>query len=221
MTPRRIQAYLKGRYDWNKAHRRGLRAGVDVLPASRRPGPQHAVVPVLESLNTYNVLGGDDIQAPGNTRSAGQPGGGARVGDRSRPRPKPMRRWGYVLLFNDGADEEAAREMRKAIELNPSLHVMAHQLVRRNLLAERTLRRDRGVAASCWWNCVSLSMIIDDHDINALFLLGRDADARSQIDKTLELDIDDLLGILAGSAIFTSTRDAPRKRSRPWTRKPS
>ncbi len=178
------QAYLKGRYYWNKRTAEGFKLALTHFQQAVDLDPNYAVV-YSGIADTYNVLGYYNIQAPRDTYPRAK-AAAARALEIDPGLAEAHASLGYALLFYDRAYEEAAREMRKAIELNPS-YATAHQWYGWYLLVngrfDETVESLRRAV-----DLDPLSMIINDHYGYALFLAGRYADARSQIDKTLELD---------------------------------
>lgn len=178
------QAYLKGRFYWNKRTGDGFKLALTHFQEAVDLDPNYALV-YSGIADTYNVLGYYNIQAPRDTYPRAK-AAAARALEIDAGLAEAHASLGYALLFYDRAYEEAARELRRSIELNPS-YATAHQWYGWYLLVNG--RFDETVESlSRAVEMDPLSLIINDHYGYALFLAGRYGDARAQLEKTIELD---------------------------------
>jgi TolB-like protein/Tfp pilus assembly protein PilF len=178
------QAYLKGRFYWNKRTADGFRSAVTHFQDAIELDPNYALA-YAGLADTYNVFGYYNIQAPADSYPRAK-AAAARALDIDDKLAEAHASLGYATLFYDRRYEDAARALERAIELKPS-YATAHQWYGWYLLV-----RDRFDATlAALEHAVELdplSLIINDHYAYALFLAGRCGDARVQIERTLELD---------------------------------
>ncbi len=178
------QAYLRGRFYWNKRTAAGFKLANTHFQEAIELDPNYALA-YSGLADTFNVLGYYNIQAPRDTYPRAK-AAAARALALDDELAEAHASLGYALLFFDRRYEDAARSLERAIELKPS-YASAHQwygwylLVRERF--DETLTSIRKAV-----ELDPLSLIINDHYAYALFLAGRYAEAHAQIEKTLELD---------------------------------
>lgn len=178
------QAYLRGRYYWNKRTAEGFKLATTHFQQAIDIDPNYALA-YSGLADTFNVLGYYNIQAPRDTYPRAK-AAAARALDLDEHLAEAHASLGYALLFYDRQYEDAASAFERAIELKPS-YASAHQWYGWYLLVRErfddTLASIRKAV-----ELDPLSLIINDHYAYALFLAGRYPEAREQIQKTLDLD---------------------------------
>lgn len=178
------QAYLKGRYYWNKRTADGIRTSLEHFHEAIDLDPNYALA-YSGMADAYNVLGYYNVQAPSQAYPRAK-AAAARALEIDEGLAEAHASMGYALLFYDRCYDDAARALERAIELKPS-YATAHQwlgwyLLVRDRFDDTLASLQRAVELD------PLSLIINDHYSYALFLAGRYADAHRQIERTLELD---------------------------------
>jgi TolB-like protein/Tfp pilus assembly protein PilF len=178
------QAYLKGRYYWNKRTADGIRTSVTHFNDAIELDPNYALA-YSGLADAYNVLGYYNVKAPRDAypRAKAAVARALEIDDELAEAHASL---GYALLFFDRCYEDAARALKRAMELKPG-YATAHQwygwyLLVRDRFDDTVASLERAVELD------PLSLIINDHYSYALFLAGRYTDSLKQIERTLELD---------------------------------
>jgi TolB-like protein/Tfp pilus assembly protein PilF len=174
-TPEAYQAYLKGRYYWNRRTQDSFRKGVEAFRHAIEADPEYA--PAYAGLaDSYNFLG----FVPEAKKAAG------RALELDATLAEAHAALGNAALFYDFQRTEAEREFRRAIDLSPS-YATAHQWLAYDLAAAgrfdqaiAEIRRARDL------DPLSLSIATDVGDI--LYYARRYDEALRECRKAIEMD---------------------------------
>lgn len=178
------QAYLRGRYHWNKRTVEGLRQALVHFEEAIELDPNYALA-YTGLADTFNILGYYNTQRPHDAYPRGK-AAAARALSLDESLSEAHASMGYVQVFYDRDWPGAAKSFRRAIELNPK-YATAHQwyawylfVMERFDDALASMRRAQELDP--------LSLIINDHLGYALLLAGKPNEALAQLIKTRELD---------------------------------
>ncbi len=178
------QDYLRGRFHWNKRTATGIQQAAGYFHAAIDQDPNYAVAHAGLA-DTYNALGYYNIRPPRDSypQAIAAAESALRLDDTLAEAHASI---GFARLFYDRDWEAAERELKRAIELK-SAYATAHQWYAWYLLIME--RFDAAVTAMRRAQELDpLSLVINDHLGYCLFLSGREADARAQLARTIELD---------------------------------
>ncbi|MGE5732638.1 MAG: protein kinase domain-containing protein, partial [Gemmatimonas sp.] len=178
------QAYLRGRYHWNKRTVEGLRQALVHFEEAIELDPNYALA-YTGLADTFNILGYYNTQRPHDAYPRGK-AAAARALSLDESLSEAHASMGYAQVFYDRDWPGAAKSFRRAIELNPK-YATAHQwyawylfVMERFDDALASMRRAQELDP--------LSLIINDHLGYALLLAGKPEEALAQLIKTRELD---------------------------------
>jgi serine/threonine-protein kinase len=178
------QAYLKGRYHWNKRTIEPLRTANRYFQEAIAEDPGYAIA-YSGLADTYNVLGYYNAERPHDAFPRGR-AAASRALEIDPSLAEAHASMGFVRLFYDRDWTEAGREFEQAIALSPG-YATAHQWQAWYLFIVG--RFDDAVAAfQRALELDPLSLIINDHYAYGLALACRWDEAIEQCRKTAELN---------------------------------
>ena len=178
------QAYLRGRFHWNKRTVEGLRQAIAHFEEAIELDPNYALA-YTGLADTFNILGYYNTQRPRDAYPRGK-AAASRALALDESLAEAHASMGYVQVFYDLDWPGAAKSFRRAVELNPK-YATAHQWYGWYLFVME--RFDEALAAMRRAQELDpLSLIINDHLGYALLLAGKPDDALAQLIKTRDLD---------------------------------
>lgn len=118
------EAYLKGRYFWNKRTRDGFRKAVEYFKQAIEIDPTYARA-YAGLGDAYGYLGGDDPAAQAESAAKAK-AGARRALELDETLGEAHASLGLYAMNNDWDWAEAEKEFKRAIELNPN-YATAHQ----------------------------------------------------------------------------------------------
>ena len=185
VSPEVYEAYLKGKYEWNKRTPSSLQVAVRHFTHAVELDPTYA--PAHAALaDCYNQLGtvmlGTGSPREYRPRAAAEAIKALQIDPFSAEAHAAL---GYVWHY-DLRWADAEREFRRAIELNPSF-ALAH-IWYANLLMSRSRMREAITQAYTARDLDPFSLVINTNVGWVLFYAGRDVDAVAQLRQTLALD---------------------------------
>ncbi len=210
VSPDVYEAYLKGRYEWNKRTPRSLQLAVEHFTHAVDLDPTYA--PAHAALaDCFNLLGtvmlGTGSPREYRPRAAAEAIKALQIDPHSAEAHAAL---GYVWHY-EWRWADAEREFRRAIELNPS-----YSLVRiwyANLLMSRLRMKEALDQVTAARDLDPFSLIVNTNVAWILDGAGRHEDAIAQLRKTLALDStyvqarSRLAGTLASAGRFTEALD--------------
>jgi len=178
------QAYLKGRFYWNRRSLDGLLQATEHFQHAIEIDPQYA--PAHTGLSdTFNLLGYYNNRRPLEVYPRAQ-AAASRALEVDNSSAEAHASLGYTRLFFDRDWPGAEREFLDAIRLKPD-YASAHQWYAWLLMA--TGRHDEMVAAMRRAQALDpLSLIVNAHLGYSLTIVGHLDEARQQLQATLDLD---------------------------------
>ncbi len=178
------QAYLKGRYHWNKRTAEGFQKGIEYFEQAIEKDPVYALA-YAGIADCYSFLGWHDFFPSGDVypkaRAAAE-----KALEIDESLSEAHTSLAFVKYLYDWDWPGAEREFRRAIELNPS-YATAHQWYAQYLSSRQ--RQDDAIAEvkrAQELDPISLSII---HSLGLILYQGRQYDqAIEQFQKILEMD---------------------------------
>jgi TolB-like protein/Tfp pilus assembly protein PilF len=124
VDPEAYDLYLQGRYHWNKRTAEELRKAVEYFERAIARDPAYAAAHAGLA-DAYIVLAdyGYELQEPALAKARAE---ATRSFSLDPNLAEAHASLGYILLFHDWDDEGAERELRRAVELNPSYATAHH-----------------------------------------------------------------------------------------------
>ncbi|MEZ5425325.1 MAG: protein kinase [Pyrinomonadaceae bacterium] len=179
------QAYLKGRYYWNKRTGKDLQKSVEYLKAAVAQDPDFALA-YAGLADSYVLLSGYGVSSPEESfpkaKEAAQ-----KALELDESLAEAHTALGYVLFNYDWDFEASNKEMLRAIELNPNYPTAHHWYGNANLLA--TGQFEEAVAEEKIALELDPLSIIINADLGTTLLFSRRTDeAIEQLNKTIDLD---------------------------------
>jgi serine/threonine-protein kinase len=176
--------YLKGRYFWNKRTEKALRKGIEYFSEAIKLDPEYAVA-YTGLADSYNLLSAYSIASPGESI----PEAKAAATKALKIDPdlaEGHECLGHVDMLYDWNWQNAEKEFKRAIELNPN-YATAHQ--RHGILLTAMGRMDEAlVEIKRAQELDPLSLIINT-DVGLFFFLQRQYDEAAELcGKPLEMD---------------------------------
>ncbi|HJU54765.1 MAG TPA: tetratricopeptide repeat protein, partial [Pyrinomonadaceae bacterium] len=180
------EAYLKGRYFWNKRTRDGFRKAVEYFKQALEIDPTYARA-YAGLGDAYGYLGGDDAAA--QAESAAQAKAGARRAlELDETLGEAHASLGLYAMNNDWDWAGAEKEFKRAIELNPN-YATAHQWYGEFLAYMG--RFDEAIAEiERAHDLDPLSLIISTDVAKVYYIARRHDEAITQYKRTLDVDPD-------------------------------
>jgi serine/threonine-protein kinase len=200
------EAYLKGRFYWNRRTWDGLKRGIEYFNQAIAKDPLYALA-YVGLADCYNLLGYYNERPPHDAFPLAKAAAAkALLLDDSIAEAHAS--LGYATLFYDWKWKEADREFRRAIELNPS-YPSAHQWHGWYFFAIG--RVDDAVAAMRHAHALDpLSPIISDHLGISFMTAGMFDEAMRHFLQTLELDPSFVLTHLALGSLYTAKKETAK-----------
>ena len=184
VNPQAYEAYLKGRYSWNKRTEEGLKKGIEFFHQAIEKDPTYALA-YTGLADSYNILGQWGGLAPRESFPLAK-AAALKALEMGEGLAEAHCSLAYVSLFYDWDLEKAAREFRRAIDLNPN-YAIAHCWYGDCLAAmarpEEALREFRRAQ-----DYDPLSLVINAAGAWALYLGHRYDEAIEHLLKANELD---------------------------------
>jgi serine/threonine-protein kinase len=178
------QAYLRGRYHWNKRTVEGLRQALSHFQRAIDLDPNYALA-YTGLADSFNILGYYNNVPPRDAYPKGK-AAAARALTIDETLAEAHASLGYVSVFYDWDWPEAERNFLRALELSPK-YATTHHWYAWYLFAMQ--RFDEALAEMRRAQELDpLSLIINDHLGYALLLAGRREEALEQLQKTRDLD---------------------------------
>lgn len=179
------QLYLKGRYFWNKRTEEGVQKGIEYLQQAIESDPGYALA-YAGLADCYIVLGAPLNALPPGEAFLEAKAAATKALEIDDTLAEAHATLGVVKQRFDWDPEGAAKEFRRAIELNPG-YATAHQWYAINF--EIMGRHDEAIAeAQRAYELDPLSLIINARLGHSYYFARRYDQAIEQYRKTLELD---------------------------------
>jgi len=124
LDPRAYEAYLKGRYAWNRRTEDGIRKGIEFFERAIEIDPTYAQA-YAGLADSYNILG-DNNWVPPDLSFARAKAAAERALELDPNSAEAYTSLGYIADSNDWDWQKARRLYKKAIELGPD-YATAHQ----------------------------------------------------------------------------------------------
>ena len=183
-NPEAYQAYLKGRYYWNKRTEAGLKKGIEYFQQAIDLDPTYALA-YTGLADSYHLL---PFSSRTTTREAGPKAkaAAARAIELDPNLAEAHASLADIMEFYDWDFSGAEREFQRAIELNPN-YATAHQWYA-ELLDNSGRKEDAKREILRAQQLDPLSLIIS-YEVGGIFLDSREyGQAIEQLKKTLEID---------------------------------
>jgi TolB-like protein/Tfp pilus assembly protein PilF len=187
VDPEAYEEYLKGRYHWNRRTRDSLQLAIQHYNRATQIDPTYApayaaIADCYNQLGTVLLAGGSPLEY--RPRAAGQAIKALQIDPESAEAHAAL---GYVRHY-EWQWEEAEREFRRAIELNPS-YALARMWYANLLMSRR--RFDESLREAYAARDLDPFSLIANTNIGWILLhAGRPQEAADQLTRTLELDPD-------------------------------
>jgi serine/threonine protein kinase/tetratricopeptide (TPR) repeat protein len=176
--------YLKGRYFWNKRTEKGLKKGIEYFKRAIKLDPEYAVA-YTGLADSYNLLSAYSIASPGESIPKAK-AAATKALEIDADLAEGHECLGHVSMLYDWNWEDAQREFRRAIELNPN-YATAHQ--RHGILLTAMGRMDEALAEIKRAQELDPLSLIINTDVGLFsFLEHRYGEAADQCRKPLEMD---------------------------------
>jgi len=189
VNPQAYEAYLKGRYSWNKRTEEGLKKGIEFFRQAIEKDPTYALA-YTGLADSYNILGQWGGLAPRESFPLAK-AAAVKALEMGEGLAEAHCSLAYVSLFYDWDLEKAETEFRRAIGLNPG-YALAHcwygdclTAMARTAEALREFRRAQDLDP--------LSLVINAAGAWALYLSHRYDEVIEHLLKVNELDPDFVL----------------------------
>jgi TolB-like protein/Tfp pilus assembly protein PilF len=212
VSPEVYEAYLKGRYEWNKRTPASLHLAIDHFMRAVQLDPTYAPAHVGLA-DCYNQLGtvlvGSGSPREYRPRAAAEAIKALQIDPNSAEAHAAL---GYVWHY-DLRWADAEREFRRAIELNPSFSLV--RIWYANLLMSR-LRKQEAIDQVYVARALDpFSLVINTNVGWVLDMAGRHEDAIRQLTHTLGLDSDYVQARwrLAGALLSSNRFDEARRQA--------
>lgn len=186
IDPAAHEAYLKGRFHWNKRNQSELRKAIDFLEQAIAKDPQYAAAYAgLADCNSLLAYYGFVPETEGYPKAKAA---ALKALELDESLAEAHTSLVFIKTFYDWDWSGAETESRRAIELNPS-YATAHQwygdaLLQMGRLQEAIAEEKRALDLD------PLSLVINRDLGDALYLARRYDEAIAQYNKTLDLDPD-------------------------------
>jgi serine/threonine-protein kinase len=185
VNPEAYQAYLKGRYYWNKRTKEGFKKGIDYFTTAIEIDPAYALA-YAGLADCYNLLGNWGYLPPKETFPKAKVAAmkAIEIDERLAEAHTSL---AFLSMFYDWDWLEAEREFKRAIELNPN-YATAHQWYGEYLALVRG-QFDQAIAEMKRAQELDpLSLTISANLGWVIYLSRQYEQAIEQLRKTLELD---------------------------------
>jgi TolB-like protein/DNA-binding winged helix-turn-helix (wHTH) protein/Tfp pilus assembly protein PilF len=184
VRPEAYQAYLKGRYFWNKRTEEGFNKGIEYFNQAIAIDPNYALA-YVGLADCYNMLNGYDVLPPKDSAPKAKEAA-TKALKIDETLAEAHASLAYAIAQFDWDWSEAEREFKRAIELNPNYaqahHWYALYLAMRGQSDEAMIEMRRAQELD------PLSLIINANVGWLSYFARRDDQAIEQLQKTLEMD---------------------------------